>query len=127
METVWQELIKALPWGFVLLVMRYMEIRDSKEQRVERAANIKEAEAERAKNAAEKARVERDFEMEKNKLWAETIKTIMDRQVGSAKEITTALAEMHRDLQEKYASFGITKDLLDSARREISRRGKSDS
>lgn len=111
MDAVWQELIKALPWGFVLLVMRYLEIRDAKDQR-----------AERASNAADKARVEREFEMEKNKLWAETIKTILDRQAASADRIVDALTAMQKDLQEKYESMGITKDLLDAARRELARR-----
>jgi hypothetical protein len=115
MDTVWIELIKALPWGFVLLVMRYMEIKDQRDQRIERVSN-----------AADKAKVERDFEMEKNKLWAETIKTVLDKQVDSTREITTALKEMHKDLQDKYESMGITKDLLDAARRELARRAKSD-
>ncbi len=111
MEQVWQELIKALPWGFVLIAMRYLEIKDQKDQRIERA-----------NNAADKAKVERDFEMEKNKLWAETIKTILDRQVETTKQIVSAIANMEKDLQEKYESMGITKDLLDAARRELARR-----
>ena len=109
MDTVWQELIKALPWGFVLLVMRYLEIKDQKEQRIERAAN-----------AAEKAKLERDFDMEKNKMWMETIKNSMD----GYKEIVSTLEAMKNDLQEKYDSMGITKDLLDAARRELARARK---
>lgn len=109
MDTVWQELIKALPWGFVLLVMRYLEIKDQKEQRVERATN-----------AAEKAKLERDFDMEKNRLWMETIKNSMD----GYKAITDAIKEMHKDLQDKYESMGITKDLLDAAKRELTKARK---
>jgi hypothetical protein len=126
MDAVWQELIKALPWGFVLIVMRYLEIKDQKEQRVERAANAKEAEALRVANAAEKARVERDFEMEKNKLWAETIKTVLDRQTEASQRIVTALTAMQKDLSDKYDSMGITKDLLDAARREIAKNRRGD-
>jgi hypothetical protein len=122
MDAVYQELIKALPWGFVLIVMRYLEIRDQSEQRIERAANAKEAEAQRVANAVDKAKVERDFEMEKNKLWAETIKTVLDRQTEASQNIVSALHEMHKDLQDKYASMGITKDLLDAARRELGKR-----
>lgn len=112
MDTVWQELIKALPWGFVLLVMRYLEIKDQKEQRIERAAN-----------AAEKAKLERDFDMEKNKMWMETIKNSMD----GYKEIVAALDVMKKDLLEKYESMGITKDLLkalDESRKELVRQRK---
>lgn len=111
MDVVWQELIKALPWGFVLIVMRFLEIKDQKEQRIERAAN-----------AADKAKVEREFEMEKNKLWAETIKTALDRTTSSTEKIVNALAAMEKDLQDKYESMGVTKDLLDAARRELARR-----
>ena len=109
MDTVWQELIKALPWGFVLLAMRFLEIKDQKEQRIERASN-----------AAEKAKVERDFDLEKNKLWMETIKNSMD----GYKEIVSALEMMKKDLIDKYESMGITKDLLDAARRELSKQRK---
>lgn len=112
MDTVWAELIKALPWGFVLLVMRYLEIKDQKEQRIERAAN-----------AAEKAKLERDFDMEKNKMWMETIKNSMD----GYKEIVAALDVMKKDLLEKYESMGITKDLLkalDDSRKELVRQRK---
>jgi len=109
MDTVWQELIKALPWGFVLLAMRFLEIKDQKEQRIERASN-----------AAEKAKVERDLDLEKNKLWMETIKNSMD----GYKEIVSALEMMKKDLIDKYESMGITKDLLDAARRELSKQRK---
>jgi hypothetical protein len=122
MDAVYQELIKALPWGFVLIAMQYLNLRNQEKERQERAANLKDAEAQRATNAAEKAKVERDFEMEKNKLWAETIKTIMDRQTEASQSIVSALREIHKDLQDKYASMGITKDLLDAARRELSKR-----
>lgn len=115
MDAVFQELIKALPWGFVLIVMRYLEIKDNKEQRIERSAN-----------AADKAATERAYDMEKNKLWAESIKYSIDKQSESAIAITTALKEMQKDLQEKYESMGITKDLLDAARRELAARRKDE-
>lgn len=115
MDEVWKTLIQAAPWGFVIIVMRYLEIRNTKEER-----------AERASNAAQKATEDRNHEIEKNKLWAETIKNILDRQAESSKAIVDAIAKMERDLQEKYESMGITKDLLDAARRELVRSKKND-
>jgi hypothetical protein len=125
MDAVFQELIKALPWGFVLIAMQYLNLRNQEKERQERAANLKDADAQRASNAAEKAKVERDFEMEKNKLWAETIKTVLDRQTEASQSIVGALLALKEDLQKKYDSMGITKDLLDAARRELGKR-KSD-
>lgn len=108
MDEVWKTLIQAAPWGFVIIVMRYLEIRNTKEERTERATN-----------AAQKAKEDKDHEIEKNRLWAETIKSILDRQAESSKAIVEAIAKMEKDLQEKYESMGITKDLLDAARREL--------
>lgn len=115
MDEVWKTLIQAAPWGFVIIVMRYLEIKTTKDERIERAAN-----------AAQKAKEDREHEIEKNKLWSETIKNILDRQAESSKAIVEAIAKMERDLQEKYESMGITKDLLDAARRELSRSKKNE-
>jgi len=116
MDAVWQELIKALPWGFVIIVLQYLQLRDRKEERIERAIN-----------AAEKNVKDKDHDSEKNKLWAETIKIILDRQSETSKQIVDAIKEMQIDLQERYASMGITKDLLDAARREIARQKRGES
>jgi hypothetical protein len=115
MDAVWVELIKALPWGFVIIVMQYLQLKDRKEERIERSAN-----------AADKAIKEKEFEQEKNRLWADTIKGILDRQSETSKQIVDAIREMQRDLQDKYESMGITKDLLDAARREIARHKKGE-
>lgn len=126
MDAVWQELIKALPWGFVLIVMRWLEIKDQKEQRIERAANAAQKAEDERKFAAEKSESERKYDMEKNKLWSESIKYSIDKQSESSIAITTAIKEMQKDLQEKYESMGITKDLLDAARRELAKQRRSD-
>jgi len=109
MDAVWTELIKALPWGFVILVLQYLSLKDKKEERIERALN-----------AAEKAKDEKLYDMEKNRLWMEMIKNSMD----ASKNIVTAIEVMQKDLAEKYASMGITKDLLDAARRELREKRK---
>ena len=111
MDTVWIELIKALPWGFVILVLQYMNLRDKKEERLERALH-----------AAERAKQDKEFDMEKNRLWMETIKNSMD----AYKNIVLAIETMQKDLQDKYDSMGITKDLLDAARRELARDRRKD-
>jgi hypothetical protein len=115
MDTVWVELIKALPWGFVILVLQYMNLKDKKEERIERALN-----------AAEKSETDKSYDMEKNRLWSETIKYSIDKEAQSSQSIIGAIKEMQKDLQEKYESMGITKDLLDAARRELARQKKGD-
>lgn len=115
MSEVWQELIKALPWGFVIIVLQYLQLKDRKEERTERATN-----------AADKAELDRTHEMEKNKLWAESVKYAIDEQSKSAQNIIMAISAMQKDIQEKYDAMGITKDLLDAARREIARTRKGE-
>ena len=115
MDAVWQELIKALPWGFVIIVLQYLQLKDRKEERTERAIN-----------AAEKSIKDKEHDSEKNKLWSETIKSILDRQTESSNAIVSAIKEMQKDLQEKYEAMGITKDLLDAARREIARQHRKE-
>jgi hypothetical protein len=111
MDTVWTELIKALPWGFVIIVLQYLQLKDRKEERAERAAN-----------AADKAKLDKEYDMEKNKAWMQTV----NNSINGYKEIVSAIDMMQKDLQEKYAAMGITKDLLDAARREIARNRKGD-
>lgn len=108
MDTVWIELIKALPWGFVLLVQQFLNLRDKEKERVERAIN-----------AQQKAEADKNYDMEKNRLWSETIKYSIDKEAQSSQAIVGAIKEMQKDLQDKYESMGITKDLLDAARREL--------
>jgi hypothetical protein len=115
MDAVWQELIKALPWGFVIITLQYLQLKDRKDERIERASN-----------AADIAIREREHDSEKNKLWAETIKSVLDRQTEASSAIVGAIQTMQKDLQEKYESMGITKDLLDAARREISKQRKQE-
>jgi vacuolar-type H+-ATPase subunit H len=77
---------------------------------------------ERVNNAAEKSKLEREHEIVINNLWANTIKDVFTKQENSAVNITNAISIMHKDMQEKYEAMGITQNLLDLARKELSRK-----
>jgi len=113
MENAYIEVVKASPYGAIIIAVLYLLLRAQKEERLERAINAKE-----------RSDADRTHDMEKNKLWSETIKSILDRQTESSQNIVNAIAVMQKDLQDKYESMGITKDLLDAARRELSRSKK---
>jgi hypothetical protein len=125
MNEVLAEMAKQVPAalavvGVVWLFLRYME-----NQEVKRIANAKEMGETQRAHDVEMQNVMRARDLEMNNLWASTVKNIMENQNKSSLEITTAIKDMQKDMVTQYEKLGITKDLWDAARNEISMRGKS--
>jgi len=104
MDTVWTELIKALPWGFVIIALRYMDI---KEKSIERR--------ERDENAKQKDIADHETQVIIGKTYADAINNL-----------AAVFDDLKTTILDQYKNMGITKDLADAARREITRQRKSE-
>ncbi len=94
---MWSELIKALPWGFVLIVMRWLDIKEKQEERKERDANAKEI--------SEK---NRETQIIMGKAYADAINNL-----------ASVVTDLKATIADQYKNLGITKDLLDIAKKEL--------
>lgn len=110
MENAYIEVVKASPYGAIIIAVLYLLLRAQKEERLERASNAKE-----------KADADRAHDMEKNKLWADTIKSISDDNKQASITIAKSVENMQRVLSDQYDKMGITKDLLTEARTALRR------
>lgn len=111
MDTVWIELIKALPWGFVIIALRYLDIREKAEERKERDLNAKD-------------KSERDRETQQliSKSYADAINALARSLTESSSKTEGTLNEFKAAVLEQYKSMGITQDLLEAAKKELKRR-----
>jgi glutamate/tyrosine decarboxylase-like PLP-dependent enzyme len=122
MESAWQELIKQAPWAAAMLGLAWLLLRYFEKTHDKFIASAEKERQERVANATDKAKLEREHEIVINNLWANTIKDVFTKQENSAVNITNAISIMHKDMQEKYEAMGITQNLLDLARKELSRK-----
>lgn len=93
METVWAELIKALPWGFVIITLRYLDIKEKADQSRERETNAKE-----------KSALDRETQIVVSKAYADAINNLAN-----------VFLRLENTIIEQYKNIGVTKDIKDMA------------
>lgn len=106
MDNAIQKLVEQAPWAAAMLGLTWMLLKAAEKERAERISNAKE-----------KADNDRAHNLEVNRLWAENIRALFDKQEVSSERIVAAIQTMHRELTEQYESMGITKDLYDAAKK----------
>ena len=117
MDPLWRdallELIRAAPWGTVIIILRYMD-------------NKAEAQArkERSENAKEKSEFDRQTQVLVSQNYANAINALAKSTDDSASRIVATLTEFRASVSEQYEKMGVTADLLDMARAELARGGK---
>lgn len=111
METVWQELIRAVPWGAVIIILRILDIRAQKDERTERGLN-----------AAEKSQHDRENQITINKTYAEAINALAQAVETGSNTTADAIKDLKTTVIEKYDNLGVTKDLLDIAKKQLNKR-----
>ena len=94
MDAVWAELIKALPWGFVIIALRYLDIKEKTEERKERDLNAKE-----------KSILDRETQTYIGKAYAEAINNL-----------ASVISDFKSTVVKQYENMGITQDLLQMAK-----------
>ena len=104
MEAVWTELIKALPWGFVIIALRYLDIKEKADERKERDANAKE-----------KSEKDRETQVIIGKAYSDAISNL-----------AKAIGDMKETIADQYRRIGVTKDLKEAATRQIKREIKGE-
>lgn len=97
MDEVWKELIKALPWGFVIIALRYMDIKAQITQQ-----------AERDKNATDKSNKDRETQIIIGKTYADAINNL----ASVFNDLKTTIIEQYK---EQNAKMAITQELFDLA------------
>jgi len=112
-DAVLQELIKALPWGFVIIALRYLDIKEKADERRERDGNAKD-----------KAIQDRETNQYVAKSYADAINTLAKSVSDSSLRMEKSIAEFREAVSKQYESMGITKDLLDMAKQELARTRK---
>lgn len=113
MDTVLQELIKALPWGFVIIALRYLDIKEKADERRERDNNTKE-----------KAQQEREHSLAIAKAYADAMNTLAKSVVDTAGRIENSIKDLREAMSEQYRNMGITQELLEVARQELTKQRK---
>lgn len=109
MDSAWQELIRAAPWGAVILVLRWLEMKEKKEERGERDAER----TERDNNAKERAQAERESQQYIAKVYADAINTLAKSVADGTMRTEKAIVEMKESVLEQYKKMGITQELID--------------
>ena len=114
MDAVWNELIRAVPWGTVIIILRLLDIREKAEERKERDANAKE-----------KSLQDRETSQLIAKSYADAINTLARSVVDMTSRTESSIKEFKEAVLQQYESMKITQDLLDAAKKELTRRNKS--
>lgn len=113
MDVIWQELIKALPWGFVIIALRYLDIKEKADERKERDANAKE-----------KSAADRETTQLVAKSYADAINALARSVADNSAKMDSSIKDFKEAVLEQYKNMGITQDLLDIARGELAKKRK---
>jgi hypothetical protein len=113
MDTVWQELIKALPWGFVIIALRYLDIKEKADERKERDVNAKE-----------KSGADRETAQFVAKSYADAINALARSVAENSIRLESTIKDFRETVTKQYENMGITQDLLDVARGELAKKRK---
>lgn len=97
MDAVWQELIRAVPWGAVIIILRWLDIKEKTEERRERDINAKDI-----------AQQNRDNQIVVGKAYADAINNL-----------ASIVADTKNTVIEQYKNIGITQDLIDIAKENM--------
>lgn len=111
MDAVWQELIRAAPWGAVIVILRYMDLKAEADARKERA-----------ENAREKSEQDRQTQTAVSQSYASAINNLVKSTSDDTNRLITAIGEFRNSVSEQYEKMGVTADLLDMARQELAKR-----
>lgn len=116
MDDTLKTLIQVAPWGFVIIALRYLDIKEKTEERHERDANAKE-----------KAEKDRETQQFIAKTYADAINALAKSFESSAFTTTSAIKDLKETLLEQYRNMGITQDLLDMAKSLFQTKEKKES
>ncbi len=108
MDQAWQELIRAAPWGAVILGLEWMKLQASER-----------AQKERDTNAKEKAQADRESAQVVAKAYADAINTLAKSIIDQTARIESAIVDMKTTVTKQYDSMGITQELLEMAKMRI--------
>jgi ribosome-binding ATPase YchF (GTP1/OBG family) len=97
MDAVWQELIRAVPWGAVIIILRWLDIKEKQTERIERDANAKD-----------KAEQDRQSQIAISQTYASAINNLNKVHEISTANIVDAIKEMRMSISEQYRKMGIT-------------------
>lgn len=114
MDINWKELIIAVPWGAVIVILRWMDIKAEAAKQQERDNNAKEKSLHDRENAQLIA-----------KSYADAINSLARSVVDNTARTEEAIREFRDVVLEQYDNMKITQSLLDIARKELVRKGKS--
>lgn len=102
MDAVWNELIRAVPWGAVIIILRWLDIKAQAEERKERDNNAKENRI-----------ADRETQIIVGKAYADAINNIAGIVIDTKNTVI-----------EHYKNIGITQDLVDMAKENFQRKDK---
>lgn len=110
MDAIWQELIRAVPWGAVIIILRWLDIKEKTEERRERDANAKE-----------KAEQDRASAQVQSQTYASAINSLVKVIELSNSNVVESIKELKETLLEQYRRMGITQELKDVAMKKEKR------
>jgi hypothetical protein len=115
MNEVWVKFIEQAPWAAAMTLIVYLFLRHQREIEHSREANAAAMAKERREAEAQAVRERREYEQQKDAMWATWIKNLIDQQNNSAKQLADALAAHDRASEKRYEKLGVTKDLIQAA------------
>lgn len=105
MDNVWIEMAKASPIGLAMIAIVWIFV-----------TNENKREQQRIENAKERAIEQRAYDMQVQSMWANNIKSIIEKVDVGQRMIADALNEHERASRDRYEKMGITDDLLQAAK-----------
>lgn len=94
MDELWKTLIQVAPWGFVIIALRYLDIKEKADERHERDANAKD-----------KSAADRETQIIINKTYADAINNLAN-----------VVSDFKSTILQQYENIGITQDLVKIAK-----------
>ncbi len=103
MESAWIELIKAIPWGAVIVILRWLDIKEKTEERKERDANAKD-----------KAEQDRITQITISQSYASAINNLNKVTELSSSNIVASINEFKTATLGEFRKLGSTQDILEA-------------
>jgi hypothetical protein len=103
-DTVWAELIRAAPWGAVIVILRWLDIKAQADRDKERDANAKE-----------KAEQDRQTQITISQTYASAINSLNRVTEMSSSNIVESIKEFKETVIEQYRKMGATQEIVEMA------------
>ncbi len=103
MDDLWKELVRSVPWGVVIIALRWLDIREKTEERRERDANAKD-----------KAEQDRQAQIAISSTYASAINSMNQVIQVKIESIDRTIQDFKSTVSDQYRRMGVTQELMET-------------